>query len=168
MWRARVDGQCNGRDVPRLVGSQEQAGVGHVNRLDPWDRQHVHLLCRRGELVAGWGAIEVRAEGTADGGVLDERSVDVRGMYRIHPNIVRRELVGQAPHQPDHTVLGGGVVGDADEATQARDRADEHDRTTAALDHMRSGGAARPPDTGQVDVEHCAPGVLVEIGSEAP
>ena len=128
--------------------------------------KHVHRTRRLGELLAG-DVLEVWPERPADMVVLDHRCVHVGRMHRVDPDIVRGKLIGQAAHQSDDTVFGGGVVRHPDQPPQARDGADQNHRPGSAFDEVRSRGATGPPDPGQVDIQHCLPGDLGEFHGHA-
>ena len=96
--------------------------------------------------------------------VLDHRRVNRAGMHGVDPDVVRGQLVHQRPHQPDHGVLGGGVVREPGESHEAADGADQDERATRVLlDELRRQRLDRLPHPGEVHVHDVLPVALGEF-----
>src|SRR5215204_2606812 len=128
-------------DVPRLGVGEELDHPGDLLRLpQPADRNGGdHLV----EDLLGHGR--------------DHLGGDEPGRDRVDRDPLAGRLKGQAVGQPEQARLGGGVVGLADVALLADDRADVDDPAVPAVQHVLEHGPAQVEGTGQVDMDDPVP-----------
>jgi hypothetical protein len=105
-----------------------------------------------------------RRDPLPDDVVHDHRGGDRGRVDGVDPDGVRRQPVGEGPHQSDDTVLGrrearGGPAAVTAAAGQALDGAGQRDPLAVSLlDHPGRGDVHRVPDAGQVDPDDFGPG----------
>src|SRR5215217_733554 len=128
-------------DVPRLGVGEELDHPGDLGRLpQPADRDlGDHLV----EDLLGHGR--------------DHLGGDEPGRDRVDRDPLAGRLKGQAVGQPEQARLGGRVVGLADVALLADDRADVDDPAVAAVQHMLEHGMTQIERARQVNSDHPVP-----------
>lgn len=151
------------RNDPGLRAIRTTLNPSAANCLANSEPVLVHDPRRLGEFGAGGWPIRVRAECTADRVVLDQRRVDIGGMPTINLDIMRRKPFSEDLHQPDHPVLGGGVVGHTNQTAQSGDGIRHDHGARATRNQVLRAGAARMPYARENDIQHGAPGILANI-----
>src|SRR5690606_23280853 len=89
---------------------------------------------------------------------------------RVDPDVVRRQLDRQGPHQPDDAVLRRDVVREVGKPVEAGRRGGDDDTAAAATgDHVGDDRFAALPHPGQVDIDHVPPLLVGQLpGATAP
>ena len=155
--RAAVHRQRHAGDVAGLVGREEEHGVGDVDGVDERDVEDLQGL-EGVEAVVERRGVEVGPEQLVGPVVEHHRRLHAARAHDVHPDVVRRDLVGEGAGHADHAVLGRDVVAAVHQRLQPGRRAGDHDGAPFALfDQRGHRGLDRVPHARQRDVEHRLP-----------